>query len=68
MIRKSQKSLKLSLRGGVEIQAQYWPDRLCKPRTRSVGTDWLGQTGCVNRVRKPVRNKGRIDACQQGGH
>ena len=29
----------------VEIQAQHWPDQLCKPRTGSGGTDWLGRTG-----------------------
>ena len=27
MIRKNQKSLKLSLRGSFEIQAQHWPDQ-----------------------------------------
>ena len=45
MIWKNGKSLKLSLRGSVEIQAQHWPDRLCKPRTGSVWTDRLGRTG-----------------------
>ena len=37
------KSLKLSLRGSVEIQAQHRPDRLKKPRTESVWTDRLGR-------------------------
>ena len=37
--RKISKSLKLSLRGSVERQAQDRPDRLSKPRTGSVGTD-----------------------------
>ena len=36
----------------VEIQAQHWPDRLCKMRTGSVRPD-----RCVKRIRKPVRNK-----------
>ena len=44
----SPKSLKLSLRGSVERQAQHRPDRLKKPRTGSVRTDRLG------RMRKPV--------------
>ena len=39
VIQKNQKSLKLSLRGSVEIQAQYWPDQMCKPRTGSVRPD-----------------------------
>ena len=43
MIRKNRKSLKFSLRGSVEIQAQHWPDWLCKPRTGSVWTDRLGR-------------------------
>ena len=42
---KNRKSLNLSLRGSVEIQAQHWPDRLCKPRTGSVWIDQLGRTG-----------------------
>ena len=29
----------------VEIQAQHWPDRLCKPSTGSVWTDRLGRIG-----------------------
>ena len=41
----------------VEIQAQHWLDRLCKPRTGSVWTDRLGRTGA-----QPVRNK-RPDRC-----
>ena len=43
MTRKIPKSLKLSLRGSVEIQAQHRPNRLKKPRTESVGTDQLGR-------------------------
>ena len=35
---KDRKSLKLSLSGSVEIQAQHWPDWLCNPRTGSVWT------------------------------
>ena len=42
VIRENPKSLKLSLRGSVERQAQHRPDRLNKPRTGSVGTDRLG--------------------------
>ena len=48
---KTPKTLKLSLRGSVERQAQHRPDRLKKPRTGSVRTDRLG------RMRKPVRRK-----------
>ena len=45
VIRKNQMSLKLSLRESIEIQAQHCLDRLCRPRTGSLGTDRLGQTG-----------------------
>ena len=57
VIRKIPKSLKLSWRGSVERQAQHRPDWLSKPRTGLVRPDL-----CVNRVRRPVRNKGRIGA------
>ena len=53
MIRKNRKSLKLSLRGIVEIQAQHWPDRLHKPRIESVTPD-----RCANRC----ATRGRISA------
>ena len=49
VIRKIRKSLKLSLRGSVEIQAQHQPDRLKKPRTESVGTDPIGRFCADNR-------------------
>ena len=45
---KISKSLKLSLRGSVEIQAQHRPDWLKKPRTESVGTDRIGRF-CVEK-------------------
>ena len=49
VIRKIPKSLKLSLRGSVERQAQHRPDWLKKPRTGSVGTDRLGRFCAENR-------------------
>ena len=60
---KIPKSLKLSLRGSVERQAQHRPDRLKKPRTKSVWTDWLG------RMRKPVCRlvRGKADSLQRTG-
>ena len=39
----------------VERQAQHRPDRLKKPRTGSVGTDWLGRVH--KPVHRPVRRK-----------
>ena len=56
-LRKNVKSLKLSLRGSDEIQAQHWPYQLCKPRTGSVRTD-----RCVNRVHNRCTTRGRIGA------
>ena len=44
----------------VERQAQHRPDRLSKPRTGSVGTDWLGRVR--KPVSRPVRKKDRIGA------
>ena len=38
----------------VESQAQHRPDRLCKPRTGSVGTDRLGQTGAYTSAQRGV--------------
>ena len=46
VIRKIPKSLKLSLRGSVERQAQHRLDRLSKPRTGSVGP--IGEAEYVN--------------------
>ena len=57
MIRENRRNLKLSLRGIALRQAQHRPDWLSKPRTGLVRPDL-----CVNRVRRPVRNKGRIGA------
>ena len=58
VIRKIPKSLKLSLRGSVEIQAQHWPDRLNKPRT---GSDEAGYVNWyADRCEgKPVRCRNR---------
>ena len=48
----------LALLQCVERQAQHRPDRLKKPRTRSVGTDRLGRVrrkaGSVQRTRRPL--------------
>ena len=64
-LRKNVKSLKLSLRGSDERQAQRWPDRLNKPRTGSVETDRLGRVQKL--VRRPVRRKaGSVQ--KPGGH
>ena len=59
VIRKIRKSLKLSLRGSVERQAQHRSDRLNKPRTGSIG-----EAGYVNQyvdrcVGRPVRYRNR---------
>ena len=39
----------MSSKTGVEIQAQHRPDRLKKPRTKSVGTDRIGRFYAENR-------------------
>ena len=58
MSRKISKSLKLSLRGSVERQAQCRPDRLKKPMTGSVGTEYVNRYAdrCEGR---PVRCRNR---------
>ena len=62
---KIPKSLKLSLRGSVEIQAQHRPSRLKKPRTESVWTDRLGRVPSTDRLGRsdtPVLHREPNDA------
>ena len=62
MIQKDRKSLNLSLRGSVEIQAQHRPDRLKKPRTDRLGREpsLLGPIGYAGSVQRTGMTRGKI--------